>query len=74
MCQKAKFIFETKNKLEEELAGEGCKPLFDDIELPLAFVLADMEYTGVNVNKKTLVDMGEEIQIKLEFLEKIFTI
>lgn len=71
MCvRKAKFIYETKERFAAELVKEECTSLFEDIELPLAFVLADMEYTGVNVNKKTLIDMGEEISIKLEFLEK----
>jgi len=71
MCvRKAKFIYETKERFMEELKKEECVPLFEDIELPLAFVLADMEHTGVAVNKKTLIDMGEEINIKLEFLER----
>ncbi len=71
MCvRKAKFIFETKERFMEELKQDDCMPLYNDIELPLAFVLADMEYTGVAVNKKTLIDMGEEINIKLEFLER----
>jgi DNA polymerase-1 len=71
MCvRKAKFIYETKDRFTSELEREDCTSLFNDIELPLAFVLADMEYTGVHVNKKTLIDMGEEINLKLEFLEK----
>ncbi|MFA5407462.1 MAG: DNA polymerase I [Bacilli bacterium] len=68
--RKAKFIYETKERFTSELEREECITLFNDIEFPLAFVLADMEYTGVNVNKKTLIDMGEEINLKLEFLER----
>lgn len=68
--RKAKFIFESKDRLSSELEREDCVNLFNDIEMPLSFVLADMEFTGVNVDKKTLIDMGEEIQIKLELLEK----
>jgi DNA polymerase-1 len=68
--RKAKFIFESKERLSNELEREDCVNLFNDIEMPLSFVLADMEFTGVNVDKKTLIDMGEEIQIKLELLEK----
>ncbi|MBQ9071585.1 MAG: DNA polymerase I [Bacilli bacterium] len=44
--------------------------LFKDIELPLSEVLADMEYTGFNVDKAKLTDMGEEIKIKIELLSK----
>ena len=68
--RKAKFIYETKDKFGQELIKEECRSLYDDIEFPLAFVLADMEYTGVNVDKKTLIDMGEDINIKLELIEK----
>lgn len=71
MCvRKAKFIYETREKFISELKKEECITLFEEIEFPLAFVLADMEYTGVNVDRKTMIDMGEEINIKLEFLEK----
>jgi DNA polymerase-1 len=68
--RKAKFIYETKDKFTSEIEREDCNYLFNDIEMPLAFVLADMEYTGINVDKKTLIDMGEEINIKIELLEK----
>lgn len=68
--RKAKFIYETKERFADELVKEECTYLFEEIEMPLAHVLADMEYTGVSVNKKTLIDMGEEINIKLEFLER----
>ncbi|MFA7688526.1 MAG: DNA polymerase, partial [Bacilli bacterium] len=37
---------------------------------PLTIVLADMEYTGVCIDKKVLNDMGEEIKIKLELISK----
>lgn len=67
---KAKFVYETKKELLQKLESEKMLDLFNDIEMPLAFVLADMEYTGFNVDKKVLEDMGEEIKIKLELIEK----
>ena len=67
---KAKFIYETKNKFEEEMIKEDNINLFNDIEMPLARVLADMEITGIKVDKKVLIDMGEEIKIKLELISK----
>ena len=36
--------------------------------MPLAITLGDMEYTGVNVDKNTLIKMGDEIKEKLESL------
>lgn len=67
---KAKFIYETKSKFEEEMIKEDNINLFNNIEMPLARVLADMEITGIKVDKKVLIDMGEEIKIKLELISK----
>ena len=44
--------------------------LFENIEMPLAYVLGDMEYSGVYVDKHVLEEMGEEIKIKLELVSK----
>ena len=67
---KAKFIYETYAKLNEELEHEEMKNLYYVIEHPLAFVLGDMEYNGVYVNKETLIEMGEEFKIKIELISK----
>ncbi|HOO68420.1 MAG TPA: DNA polymerase I, partial [Bacilli bacterium] len=68
--KKAKFIYETKDEFLDKLKKEECLKLFNDIEMPLVYVLADMEYTGIKVDKKILEDMQEEIKIKLELLEE----
>ena len=68
--EKAKFIYETKEKLENELKEKEMYNLFTDIELPLSSVLADMEYTGFNIDKSKLIDMGEELKIKIELVSK----
>ena len=68
--EKAKFIYETKDKLETELKEKEMYDLFKDIELPLSTVLADMEYTGFNVDKSKLIEMGEELKIKIELTSK----
>ncbi len=44
--------------------------LFTKIELPLASVLAQMEYTGVLVDPKALASLGEEMAKELAVLEK----
>ena len=70
IVKKAKFIYETKERFEEELNKKELYSLFSDIEMPLSKVLADMELTGFNVDKNKLVDMGEEIKIKIELVSK----
>ena len=67
---KAKFIYDSKTKLYNEMVNENVTSLFENIEMPLAKVLANMEIQGIRVNKKILEEMGEEIKIKLELITK----
>ena len=67
---KAKFIYKTKDKLYEQMKNEDTIYLFENIEMPLAKVLAKMEIEGIRVDKNILNDMGEEIKIKLELITK----
>lgn len=67
---KARFIYNTKDKLYEDMKNEDNIYLFESIEMPLAKVLANMETTGIRVDKKVLEEMGTEIKIKLEILTR----
>lgn len=67
---KAKFIYNTKDKLYEDMKKEDNIYLFESIEMPLAKVLANMEIEGIRVDKKVLEEMGIEIKIKLEILTR----
>jgi len=67
---KAKFIYETKNNFCEEMEKENTNNLFNNIEMPLAKILAKMEIEGINVNKVVLEEMGKEIKEKLELITK----
>ncbi len=69
-CKKAKFIYDTREEYLEKLKSEDEEYLFNSIEMPLVEVLADMEYTGINVDCDYLRKMGEEIKEKLSSLEK----
>lgn len=67
---KARFIYNTKDKLYEDMKKEDNIYLFESIEMPLAKVLANMEIEGIRVDKKVLEEMGIEIKIKLEILTR----
>lgn len=72
---KAKFIYDTKDMLEEKLKEKDMLRLFYDIEMPLSVVLGDMEYTGIRVNIDTLKEMGNEIKAKADTLsEEIYAL
>ncbi len=65
---KAKFIYDTREELLKKLHEKEMDNLFYNIEMPLFTVLADMEYTGISLNKDTLKQMGSEIKKKIEEL------
>ena len=67
---KAKFIYSSKNELYDMMNKEENTYLFENIEMPLAKVLAKMEIEGIRVDKDILREMGEEIKIKLELITK----
>lgn len=72
MCKnavmKAKFIYDTYSNFYDKLKSEEMESLFNDIEMPLAVVLGDMEYDGINISKSTLIDMGCEISSRISVL------
>ncbi|MFM8413303.1 MAG: DNA polymerase I, partial [Planctomycetota bacterium] len=51
------------------LAEAGLGPLFHDVELPLAGILAEMEFRGVRVDTQVLVALSAEYAERLAALE-----
>ena len=73
--EKAKFLYETNDYLQEQMINEEVSNLYYDIELPLSQVLAKMEYTGITCNKEVLDEMGKEIKEKIDNISKeIYTL
>ena len=66
--KKAKFIYNNREKFKNELKINECENLYYDMEMPLVYVLSDMEYTGVCVSHDVLNEMKDEIKIKLDSL------
>ena len=56
-------------KIKDRLENEGMLPLFENIEMPLSFVLYSMEKEGVNVEKDALKAYGDALAVKIEKLE-----
>lgn len=69
-CQKAKFLYETKEKFLNELKNKDLLHLYEEIELPLSKVLGRMEYNGIYVSKEILKNMGTEINNKMNLVSK----
>ncbi len=69
IVKKSKFLYDIKDELARKMTNEGSYKLFRDIEMPLVPVLADMEITGIKVDKDVLDEMKKEIDVKIELLE-----
>ncbi len=65
-CRKAKFIWNNRDKFS--LLDEENKKLYEEIELPLTYVLKDMEITGVNVSTSFLENMKDDLKDKIDNL------
>lgn len=56
-------------RLEGELQTENLKKLYDDLEVPLIEVLADLEYTGIRLDVPFLAKLSAEMEQQLAGIE-----
>lgn len=68
MCRKVTAIQRLIPLLKEDLLNSGMTSLFEELELPLAGVLAEMEKKGILVNTADLQKLGVELGVKLDKL------
>lgn len=69
-ARKAYAIFMLKDKLLKQIEENKQLELLNDVELPLAFVLADMESTGIKVDKEKLQELNKEMSQRIEEISK----
>ena len=70
VVRKTIAISKLKELLEESLRKNSQYELLTELELPLTFILGDMEFEGVTVREETLKKMGTELASKLKELEE----
>jgi DNA polymerase I len=71
LVRKALVLHDLEEKLEVELKENQQLELYYDLEMPLAFILADMESQGVKVDIERLRATGEELKTRLKDLEEL---
>ena len=54
------------NKCFSELEKLECKKLYEEVEVPLASVLAEIEIEGFPLHEEVLLKMGENFKVNLE--------
>ena len=66
----ADITFQLKNLFEKELAEAETKKLFNEIEIPLVEVLADMELEGINLDEAYLKSLSDALTSDIKDLEE----
>jgi DNA polymerase I len=69
-AEDADITLQLKNHFELELKKEGLEELFYEIEMPLIYVLAEMEASGVKLDIAALKQSSETLTKELIRLEK----
>ena len=69
-CEDADLTLQLKVAIVNDLEKSGTRKLFDEVEMPLIYVLADMERTGVKLNTTELSLYAEVLREQLTGIEK----
>lgn len=72
-CEDADVTFQLKKTFEDEIEKDHLKHLFWDIEMPLMFVLSDMEKEGITIDADGLAAYSRELEKDLLRLENEIT-
>ena len=67
-CMYVYTIYNVYEKTMEKLKETNQLDLFNNIEMPLVKVLADMQYIGIYVDKNELVEFGNTLKNEIEKL------
>ena len=65
----ADLALQLKKIFDKELNENGVKNIFNDIEIPIINVLADMEKEGINIDSSYLSKLDKEFEIELSKLK-----
>ncbi|MDE6285330.1 MAG: DNA polymerase I, partial [Bacilli bacterium] len=68
LCKRSAFLYEKKDEFLKQMQDQNCLELYEKIEMPLIAVLAEMEKTGIKVEKEVLDEMQQELDVKIEAL------
>lgn len=69
-CEDAEVTYLLRQYLEPKLEESGLVSLFQDVEIPLIYVLIEMEENGVALDVAFLKRMSVDMQIQLDALQE----
>lgn len=69
-CYEAYIAWKSKEILESNLKEKGMYELYENIEMPLVFVLYDMEKEGIRADGDKLKEYSRELAVSINRIEK----
>lgn len=74
-CEDTDIALQLANVLAAELDRLGLRHIAEEMEFPLIEVLADMEQTGIGIDRGVLQEIGDQLEAELHDIEaKIYKI
>ncbi len=74
-CEDADITLQLKNVLSPRLEQENLLTLFEEVEMPLIYVLAEMEWNGIKLDTKMLAEVSKTFNDQLSVYEqKIYSL
>ena len=70
LCYEVYIAWKSMPVLSGELKTKGMLSLYREIEMPVAFVLYDMEKEGISIDREALKKYGEDLSVSIAELEK----
>ncbi|WP_379133732.1 DNA polymerase I [Paenibacillus sp. sgz500958] len=68
VARKSAAVLDIVRKQKQVLEETAMTGLFEDLEMPLSRILADMEKQGIAVNKEDLQELGKEFEAQISRL------
>ena len=69
-AEDAALSIELRDMLFRKLREEGLEKVYEDIEMPLIEVLAEMENSGIKVDAVLLKELADEMAVEIESIQK----
>lgn len=69
-CNDASLSLELKEMLFNKLKENDLENLYFNIEMPLVYVLADMEIAGIKIDSEKLKDISKELERELDGIKR----
>lgn len=70
LANKVQTLCQLQPKIKEQLVEKDQWSLYEDMEMPLAYILGQMEHQGVKVDAMTLKNIGASLETRIEDLKQ----